>query len=192
MRWCSGPTSSIGNTRNGSLWALLALRANRARRSACAATSTDSQARRELRTRPPAVQAGGRVRFAAGKERSCVSRPHVLRSFDIGPAMPALARLAGKRVRSSECLLNNETVSIKQTGRHSGEDRSKAPGRCGRNRFRSGWWSSSMCRYDKPPTACRTVLFSSSGAGVIDLDFVQRSDRWIFSGARYSEVTRRS
>ena len=25
--------------------------------------------------------------------------------------MPALARLAGKRVRSSECLLNNETVS---------------------------------------------------------------------------------
>ena len=26
--------------------------------------------------------------------------------------MPALARLAGKRVRGSECLLNNETVSI--------------------------------------------------------------------------------
>ena len=25
--------------------------------------------------------------------------------------MPAFARLAGKRVRSSECLLNNETVS---------------------------------------------------------------------------------
>jgi len=55
---------------------------------------------RELRTRPPAVQAGGRVRFAAGKKRSTASRPHVLRSLDIGPlclhprALPANASVA--------------------------------------------------------------------------------------------------
>jgi len=95
MRWCSGPTSSIGNTRNGSLWALLALRANRARRSACAATSTDSQARRELRTRPPAA----------------------LRSFDIGPlCLHSRALPANASVALSVCSIMRPLVSSRLAG----------------------------------------------------------------------------
>jgi len=45
--------------------------------------------------------------------------------------MPAIARLAGKRVRSSECLLNSETVSkfsAVKTGAGSGLRR--PPGGC--------------------------------------------------------------
>ena len=84
MRRCSGSTSSIGN----------------------AATSADSQARRELRTRPPGVQAGGRVRFAAGKKRSTASRPHVLRSLDIGPlCLRSRACRANASVALSVCSI---------------------------------------------------------------------------------------